>query len=354
MANQEHLDILKQGINVWNKWRKEHRDVEPDLSEADLREVRLNHADLSGANLSKADLFLATLNHANLSYVNLSNGRLGNTNLYGIDLSNAKLIKASFSRAYLSNANLQNADLSGAILSAANISRSNLEGVNLTNAVLELTVFGSVDLSVVKGLDAVNHSRPSSIGIDTIYSSKGMIPEVFLSGAGVPHSFIEYARSLVVQPFDFYSCFISYSSKDLDFAECLYSDLQNKGVRCWFAPHDMKIGDKIRLRIEESIHHYDKLLLVLSEHSIKSDWVEKEVETAFEKERLIKECREVQTVLFPLRLDEAVMKTEQAWAADIRRTRHIGDFRHWKDHAEYQKAFIRLLRHLKAETRKVE
>jgi hypothetical protein len=43
------------------------------------------------------------------------------------------------------------------------------------------------------------------------------------------------------------------------------------------------------------------------------------------------------------------METDRAWAADIRRTCHIGDFTRWKDHAAYQKAFDRLLRDLKAE-----
>ena len=64
---------------------------------------------------------------------------------------------------------------------------------------------------------------------------------------------------------------------------------------------------------------HDKLLLVLTENSMKSPWVEKEVETAFEKER-----KQGRTVLFPIRLDDAVMGAEEAWAADIRRTRHIG------------------------------
>jgi hypothetical protein len=84
-------------------------------------------------------------------------------------------------------------------------------------------------------------------------------------------------------------------------------------------------------------------MVLLSESSVSSPWVEKEVETAFEKER-----REKRTVLFPIRLDEAVMETGEAWAADIRRTRHIGDFRDWKNHDSYKKAFERLLRDLKA------
>ncbi|MBI1881937.1 MAG: toll/interleukin-1 receptor domain-containing protein [Chloroflexi bacterium] len=141
----------------------------------------------------------------------------------------------------------------------------------------------------------------------------------------------------------YHSCFISYSSQDEAFAQHLHADLQQRGVRCWFAPEDMKIGDKIRPRIDESIRIHDKLLLILSERSINSTWVEKEVETAFEEER-----KRNQTVLFPVRLDKAVMETDQAWAADIRRTRHIGDFSRWQDHHAYQQAFKRLLRDLKA------
>ncbi len=72
-------------------------------------------------------------------------------------------------------------------------------------------------------------------------------------------------------------------------------------------------------------------------------WVEKEVETAFEKETRKK------TVLFPVSLDDSVMETDESWAADIRRTRHIGDFTNWKNHDSYQQAFKRLLRDLQAE-----
>jgi predicted adenine nucleotide alpha hydrolase (AANH) superfamily ATPase len=149
-------------------------------------------------------------------------------------------------------------------------------------------------------------------------------------------------RSLAWKPIEFYSCFISYSSKNEEFAEHLHSDLQAKGVRCWYAPEHMKIGDEIRQRIDEAIRVHEKLMLVLSSDSIRSAWVKKEVETAFERE-----ARERKTVLFPIRLDRAVMETDQAWAADIRRTRHIGDFTRWKDHDTYQNALDRLLRDLR-------
>jgi hypothetical protein len=103
----------------------------------------------------------------------------------------------------------------------------------------------------------------------------------------------------------------------------------------------LKMGDKFRQRIDESIKVYDKLLIVLTESSVASPWVESEVEAAMAKEN-----GHQQTVLFPIRLDEAVMKADTAWAAHIKRTRHIGDFTRWKDHDAYKRTFDRLLRDL--------
>jgi hypothetical protein len=90
---------------------------------------------------------------------------------------------------------------------------------------------------------------------------------------------------------------------------------------------------------------YDKLLLVLSQHSVASQWVEQEVETALEKER-----KEGRTVLFPIRLDEAVSEVEGGWPTLIRITRHIGDFTRWERFDDYRKALARLLHDLKAES----
>ncbi len=144
-------------------------------------------------------------------------------------------------------------------------------------------------------------------------------------------------------PFEYCSCFISYSHKDDDFAKRLHNDLQAKGVRCWFAPHDMKIGDKIRSTIDDSILFHDKLLLILSKHSVQSDWVEHEVEHALHLEGERKK-----NSLFPVRIDDAVMVSKMGWAGNVKRLRHIGDFTQWKQHDAYQSAFDRLLQDLKA------
>jgi hypothetical protein len=87
------------------------------------------------------------------------------------------------------------------------------------------------------------------------------------------------------------------------------------------------------------------VLLVLSEASIASDWVEDEVTKGFAEEQQ----RSV-TVLFPVRIDDTVLKTNEAWAVKLRDNRHIGDFRNWEDHDAYQKTLAQLLRDLRVES----
>ena len=345
MANPEHLEILKQGVEVWNKWREENPDFEPDLAG-----IKYSRTDWKGIDLSRAVLRDAEL----------SETQLGMSDLTEADLTDANLEGAALKQADLSGSILKDCSFDKALLKAASFSgiiftrRSNFivrrdvnffnTGVRFTGAMMEGTIFRSFNFSEIKGLESVIHRGPSSVDIDTIYRSKGKIPEAFLRGCGVPENFIQYMSSLTGRAFEYYSCFISYSSKNQDFAERLHADLQTKGVRCWFAPEEMKIGDKIRDRIDQSIRIHDKLLLILSEHSINSEWVEDEVEAAYEQER-----DRGKTVLFPIRLDPAVMDTDKAWASKLRRQRHIGDFTRWKDHNAYQKAFDRLMRDLKAD-----
>lgn len=385
MANPEHLAILKQGIKAWNEWRTQTPDVKPDLSGvalcsedcgnsqvhdpdpavalgstgfyspdfsgADFRNANLCKASLMGSCLVEVDFSHAALGGANLRRANLHKANLSYANLYAAQLdaaymTYARLIATGLSAANLSLAALDHANLRGANFFTANLNAASLSGAMLDDAYFGETSIANIDLSEAMGLEAVQHMHPSTIGIDTIYKSKGKIPEAFLRGCGVPEELIAYIPSLIgaMKPIEFYSAFISYSSKDEEFAKRLHSRLRDDRVRVWFAPEDLKIGDKFRVAIDEAIRAYDKLMVVLSAASVQSDWVEKEVEAAMEKER-----KEKRTVLFPLRLDDAVMDVSAGWAADIRRTRYIGDFTRWKDHDAFEKAYKRLLRDLSTE-----
>lgn len=329
MANEEHLAIIQEGTEVWNKWRKANKDIRPDLSGADLSWGFLPQANLSKASLRGVDLSNSFLFTADLSQADLSGANFRWANLTCVDLYWADLRKADLYRAELHRTNLHSVDLSGA---------------NLNEADFDETSISNVDLSEVKGLEDATHTSRSFIDIHTIYKSRGDIPGAFLRGIGVPDVFIEYMGSLVGKAIEYYSCFINYSHQDQPLAERLHADLQNNGVRCWYAPHDLRIGEDYKPRIDEAIRLHDKLLLILSESSVASEWVEREVEAALDKERTSE-----QRGLFPIRIDEAVMELKAGWAAHIRDNRHIGDFCQWENYPSYQEVFQRLLRDLKTD-----
>lgn len=376
MADKKQVALLRQGVREWNAWREgliqiaaldgDAHLISADLEEADLVGTNLVRANLVYANLQKADLSGAHLADADLERANLRGAKLNDytnlerTNLWGANLTDAQLKTANLNGAHLSSAilsranlsgaqligadlrgaNLFGADLEGAVLAGTCLIHANLEMANLHGAKLNDTVFADSDLSAVTGLETCEHYGPSIIDVRTLQQSDPL-PLEFLRGVGLPDSLIAYLPSLLNQPLQMYSCFISYSSKDRDFAERLYADLQNKGVRCWFAPRDLPIGAKTWDSIDEAIKLRDKLLLILSENSIISDWVEDEVSKAFAEER----DRE-QLVLLPVRIDDCVMETPEPWARKLRDQRHIGDFTKWRDRDAYQASLDRLLRDL--------
>ncbi len=226
MANEEHLKVLKQGVEVWNRWREENPDVRPDfigaklsgatlngallngadLYRADLSGMYLIAADLTEANLSRAYLIGANLSGANLSRANLISAYLIEANFSGADLRRAKLSGAdlnqanlggaNLSYAYLTHVDLRRATLNGAILNGAILRRAILNGAVLNRARVGSTTFADVDLSEVKGLDTVRHDGPSEIGIHTLYRSQGTISKVFLQKVGVPDGLIDYLEKI--------------------------------------------------------------------------------------------------------------------------------------------------------------
>lgn len=319
MANLEHIERLKRNIEEWNTWRQDHPGIQPDLSHAHLIYTHLSETKLSCTHLSYADLSYANLSGANLSHAQLSH-------------------------ANLSYANLSYANLSHTNLSYANLSGTNLSNTNFNQAYFLQTVFAWVDLSLVKGLEAARYNGPSIVHINSItLPHDEPTRNHFLRGVGFNETQIEYLPSLLTpRPIQYHSLFISYASRDKAIAQRLHTDLRKKDVPCWFALHDLQPGNYFRERIDQAIQNQDKLLLLLSEHSVQSGWVRYEVETAIEKENQ-QRCE----VLFPVRLDNTVMQTTQTWAAQLRSSRHIGDFTNWQDNVAYQQALSRLLRDLK-------
>jgi hypothetical protein len=176
-----------------------------------------------------------------------------------------------------------------------------------------------------------------------------------LSGCGVPEEFIEMIPALVgmLQPIQFYSCFISYSGKDEEFARRLYERMLGEKLRVWFAPEDLRRGEKLHEQIDRAIQVNDRLLVVLSKHSMQSDWVKLEITKASKAER-----DGGRRKLFPIAL--VPYREIQRWqcldpytgedlAGEIRQYFLPEDFSNWKDHDSFERAFAALLRDLRTQ-----
>lgn len=329
MANGEHLEILGQGIKEWNQWRDSNPELIPDLRKANLTWKNLSEFNLQRANLNGAQLLRA--------------------NLAGADFREAQVRVSNLYAANLSQVQFQKSDLQMAHLDCAN-----LEYANFGQATMGGTMLGNIDLSKAEGLDDVRHLSPSTIGVDTLYKSRGAIPEAFLRGCGVPDNLIASIPGLVGAdpPNRFNSCFISYSSKDEVFAMRLHSRMRDEHLRVWFAPESVRGGQKLHEQIDRAIQFHDRLLLVLSQNSLHSEWVMTELRKARKAE--IKENRRK---LFPIRLvDYDTIRIWECFDADHGkdlaievREYYIPDFSNWKDHDSFERAFARLMRDLRAE-----
>jgi hypothetical protein len=361
MPNEEHLEILKQGVEVWNRWREENPEIKPNLGGEDLsgmdlsginfHRVSLGRANLRGSILVKANLNEAYLRKANLGMATLSEANLQEAHLSNVILCEADLNEAQLDGAFLSRADLSKANLRGVTCVLTNFTEANLSRVDLTAACFLNTILGDTDLTDAKGLDCCEHWGPSVIDYRTLVRS-GRLPLSFLRGCGLPDVMIDYLPSLLHEPIQLYSVFISYSHQDEEFAQRLYDALQGKGVRCWYAPEDIQGGKKIHEQIDEAIRVYDKLLLIFSEHSMQSNWVKTEIRRARKAELAVKQRK-----FFPIRL--VSMEAIQEWTffnadagedldAEIREY-FIPDFSNWEDHDSFEHAFARLLRDLKAD-----
>src|SRR6266508_3530852 len=137
MANRKHLEILKRGVEEWNRWRYDNPDIKPDLSGAKLHKADLRKAALSWVNLTKASITGANLGGANLIEANLTMAILTGAVLNGANLIEANLLEADLSGADLTGADLSWVDLTRAKLTEATLRNASLQASRLLNANLD-------------------------------------------------------------------------------------------------------------------------------------------------------------------------------------------------------------------------
>ncbi len=388
MADIEQLETLKQGAAAWNKWRAGNHRIDIDLNQANLEGAELpgtdlQKADLRGANLSKANLSGANLRGANLAGAILKNIDLNRANLREANLITANLTEAQLLQAYLIDTNLSDAALNGAVLYQASLQRANLNGAELkgvdfreanlwrTNfneanllgsnfgkAEVQDTIFGNSDLSENTGLEEVIHGGPSRISTGTFARSKGRIPDIFLRGCGLSDWEIEAVKLYnpdlsneeinniqyrmydlrATQALQISPLFVSYSHADSQFVDKVGDCLTKRGIRYWRDIHDMKAG-RMETQIDRAIRQNPTVLLILSEDSLRSDWVEHEVRTARGVEKEMG-----RDVLCPVALDDSWKSS--AWPKRLMEQimeYNILDFSAWKDESRFNGLFRRLI-----------
>ena len=207
-------------------------------------------------------------------------------------------------------------------------------------------------------MSEVNHFYSSTIGLNTIAEFKGKIPEIFLRGCGLSDWEIEltklYKAGLNKDEVNsiFYSAynirtnravqtsqlFISYSHYDSEFVDKIGKQLGKNGIRYWLDIHEMKAG-RIETQIDRAIRQNPTVLLVLSEHSLSSDWVEHEVRMGRELEKELSH-----DVLCPVALDAAWKSS--SWPKRVMEQimeYNILDFSDWKDDSKFDSIFRKLV-----------
>lgn len=93
--------------------------------------------------------------------------------------------------------------------------------------------------------------------------------------------------------------FLSHSSKDKTFIRQLAADLTNSGITVWLDEQMIKVGDSIAEKISQGLAESDYFLIALSDNSVQSEWVKKELNHA-----LISEIEEKEVKVLPLLLSE--------------------------------------------------
>jgi uncharacterized protein YjbI with pentapeptide repeats len=352
VANEEAVRAAKGGGSLLAAWTREAGRQNLDLSGADLAEADLRWVNFAGANLEGCNFRNADLTGCYFGPLTFGRGdpyvRPQNVpvNIRGACFDFAMLLAATFNYPLLERASFRDSYLGLATFRLAAFEQNDLSRAHMVN-----TAFLGCDLRDASGLESVRHAGPSHIDWQTLRRSPNL-SRIFLSQTGMSDSLLDYAPELVSErALNYHSCFISHATADRPFCDRLYQQLSSTGVRVWYAPEDIRGGEQLVSQLTKAIDVYDKLILVLSENSVRSSWVGNEIKWALRREE-----KHGRQMLFPI----SVMPFERLreWhlidadsgldiAARVR-SYYIPDFRQWETDAAFDREFERLLRDLRA------
>lgn len=91
---------------------------------------------------------------------------------------------------------------------------------------------------------------------------------------------VERAHGPAVAPPPSYDLFLSYSTKDQDFVQCLAGDLEDRKIAVWWARPEIQVGESFVASIGQALSRSRRFAIVLSPASLDSRWVATEMEAA--------------------------------------------------------------------------
>ena len=334
-----HTLLEQSAVGLFNALRQRHPDDRPSFAGADLR---------GKANPWKGDLHAQVLldmgrlrDHEprSLEGVNLSRCRLDGVNLRGVGLRGASFRRSTLVDADLAGSDLTDAEFEGAFLNGTSFVRARMAGARLAGAEVGRTLFCDVDLADVHGLNDVRHSVNSEVSFSTLVRSAFQIEEQFLQSAGVSPGLLDDLRRGKRFATEYQTCFVSYSSKDADFARALYYALTEAGVRVWLDQSELMPGHSLAEQLRVAIEEHDRTIPILSAHSLQSVWVEREIKTAlYYRPDGLAPVR-----LCPIEPIQAFVR-ERDIRPDISEGLPILDFSNWQDDATFRRKTALLLK----------
>jgi hypothetical protein len=364
-GHSSRYHLIPDNTIALRQWVNEHQHESLDFTDSQLVEC-----DFSGLRIRDCSFRSAYFYEGTLTGAILDEALFNEAQLVDVDLTETSLIGARFYGATLSQCKLAGADLSCARFLGTTFRDCHFSGAKFTLADFGDTVFADCDLRGNQGLDQATHLCPSVMGVDTLLRSQGDIPPEFLRGCGFPDHVIAYVKSLSQSPIQYYTCFLSHSSKDEAFVRHLYDKLQGTGVRCWYFPESARTGQPLKHEIDRAVRLYDKLVVVCSLNSLTSQPVIDEIEEGLKREqeeevRRLKDEDEIVTgrlsmddfakrhyhtqVLFPIMTDDFLLDGWNHPLQHVIKKRVVADFRKWKDHDSFTKQLDKLLRDLNAQ-----
>ncbi|MFT6754535.1 MAG: hypothetical protein ACJA2O_004743 [Candidatus Azotimanducaceae bacterium] len=184
LSSSSHVEILKQGAVVWNKWRDDNPQIKPNLSDFDFsqgfEECFMGIAELDGYNFGDMSFNRVNMRNAtftncffahckfgfsDLCYAYFCNCCFDGANLAVSKIGSAQFINCEFNGTDLSYCSAEETNFTGSKLISAKLSHMSLVKVDFTNTI--------IDRSRVYGISAWDLILDGSIQSDIYIEESG-------------------------------------------------------------------------------------------------------------------------------------------------------------------------------------